>query len=45
MSLGELQKLNTRIEKEIESHGKKQRGQALDEIKSIVPNTASSWMT
>ena len=36
MSLGELQKLNTRIEKEIESHGKKQRGQALDEIKSIV---------
>lgn len=36
MSLGELQKLKTRIEKEIESRGRKQRGQALDEIKSIV---------
>jgi DNA-binding protein H-NS len=35
-SLGELQKLKTRIEKEIESRNKKQRGQALDEIKSIV---------
>jgi DNA-binding protein H-NS len=36
MSLGELQKLKTRTEKEIESRSKKQRGQALDEIKSIV---------
>lgn len=36
MSVGELQKLKTRIEKEIESRNKKQRGQAMDEIKSIV---------
>jgi DNA-binding protein H-NS len=36
MSLGELQKLKVKIEKEIESRSKKQRGQALDEIKSIV---------
>lgn len=36
MSVGELQKLRTRIEKEIESRNKKQRGQAMDEIKSIV---------
>lgn len=36
MTLGELQKLKTRTEKEIESRNKKQRGQALDEIKSIV---------
>lgn len=36
LSLGELQKLRTRIEKEIESRNKKQRGQAMNEIKSIV---------
>lgn len=36
MSVGELQKLRTRIEKEIENRNKKQRGQAMDEIKSIV---------
>lgn len=36
MSVGELQKLKTRIEKEIESRNKKQRSQAMDEIKSIV---------
>lgn len=35
LSLGELQKLQTRIEKEIVGRNKKQRGQALDEIKSI----------
>jgi len=36
MSAPELQKLRTRIEQEIESRNKKQRGQAMDEIKSIV---------
>jgi DNA-binding protein H-NS len=36
MSVNELQKLRTRVEKEIESRNKKQRGQAMDEIKSIV---------
>lgn len=36
LSLGELQKLKTKIEKEIEGRNKKQRGQAMDEIKSIV---------
>ena len=35
LSLGELQKLQTRIEKEIAGRNKKQRGQALDEMKSI----------
>ena len=35
-SIGDLQKLKTRIEKEIEVRNKKQRGQALEEIKSIV---------
>lgn len=35
-SYGELQKLKSRIEKEIEVRNKKQRGQAMDEIKSIV---------
>ncbi|MDP2811759.1 MAG: H-NS histone family protein [Rhodocyclaceae bacterium] len=35
MSLGELKKLGSRIEKEIESRNKKQRGQALGEIKTI----------
>lgn len=36
LSHGELQKLKTRVEKEIESRNKKQRGQAMTEIKSIV---------
>ena len=36
LSHGELQKLKTRIEKEIESRSKKQRGRAMTEIKSIV---------
>lgn len=36
LSIAELQKLRTRIEKEMESRNKKQRGQAMDEIKSIV---------
>lgn len=36
LSLSELQKLKTKIEKEIEGRNKKQRGQAMDEIKSIV---------
>lgn len=36
LSLGELRKLSARIHKEIERRGKKQRGQALDEIKLIV---------
>lgn len=36
LSHGELQKLKARIEKEIESRNKKQRGRALTEIKSIV---------
>ena len=36
LSPGELQKLKTRIEKEIDGRNKKQRGQAMDEIKSIV---------
>jgi len=36
LSHGELQKLKVQIEKEIESRNKKQRGQAMTEIKSIV---------
>lgn len=36
MSVSELQKLRARIEKELESRDKKQRGQAMEEIKSIV---------
>jgi DNA-binding protein H-NS len=36
LSVGELQKLVTRVEKEIESRTKKKRGQAMEEIKSIV---------
>lgn len=36
LSIAELQKLKTKIEKEIESRNKKQRGQAMGEIKSIV---------
>jgi DNA-binding protein H-NS len=36
MPVGELQKLKARVEKEIESRDKKQRGQAMEEIKSIV---------
>jgi DNA-binding protein H-NS len=36
MSVNELQKLRARVEKEIESRNKKQRGKAMDEIKSIV---------
>jgi DNA-binding protein H-NS len=36
LSHGELQKLKSRIEKEIEARNKKQRGQAMDEIRSIV---------
>jgi DNA-binding protein H-NS len=36
LSHSELQKLKTKIEKEIESRNKKQRSQAMDEIKSIV---------
>ena len=36
LSVGELQKLAARIEKEIESRNKKKRGQAMEEIKSIV---------
>lgn len=36
LSHGELQKLKIRIEKEIESRNKKQRGRAMTEIKSIV---------
>lgn len=35
LSLGELQKLKTRIEKEIAGRNKRQRGQALGEMKSI----------
>ena len=36
LSQSELQKLKTRIEKEIDGRNKKQRGQAMTEIKSIV---------
>jgi DNA-binding protein H-NS len=36
LSVGELQKLKVRVEKEIESRTKKKRGQAMEEIKSIV---------
>jgi DNA-binding protein H-NS len=36
LSVGELQKLIARVEKEIESRNKKKRGQAMEEIKSIV---------
>ncbi len=36
LSVGELQKLIVRVEKEIESRTKKKRGQAMEEIKSIV---------
>lgn len=36
LSVGELQKLRTNIDREIESRKRKRRGQALDEIKSIV---------
>ena len=36
LSLVELQKLKTRIEKEIDGRNKKQHGQAMVEIKSIV---------
>ena len=36
LSVGELQKLAARIEKEIESRNKKKRGQAMEEIKTIV---------
>jgi DNA-binding protein H-NS len=36
LSLSELQKLKIRIEKEIDSRNKIQRGRAMDEIKSIV---------
>ncbi len=36
LSHSELQKLKTKIEKEIEGRNKKQRSQAMDEIKSIV---------
>jgi hypothetical protein len=36
LSVGELQKLLVRVEKEIESRTKKKRGQAMEEIKSIV---------
>lgn len=36
LSQAELQKLKNRIEKEIESRNKKQRGRAMTEIKSIV---------
>lgn len=36
ISLGELQKLSSRIEKEIETRSKMQREKALGEIKSIV---------
>lgn len=36
MSVGELQKLRTRIEKEIKNRNKRQHDQAMDEIKTIV---------
>jgi DNA-binding protein H-NS len=36
LSVGDLQKLIARVEKEIESRTKKKRGQAMEEIKSIV---------
>ncbi len=36
LSVGELQTLIARVEKEIESRTKKKRGQAMEEIKSIV---------
>ena len=36
LSVSELQKLAARIEKEIESRNKKKRGQAMEEIKTIV---------
>lgn len=36
LSHGELQKLKIKIEKEIEGRNKKQRSQAMDEIKAIV---------
>lgn len=36
LTVGELQKLASRIEKEIESRNKKKRGQAMEEIKTIV---------
>jgi DNA-binding protein H-NS len=36
LSIGELQKLRTRVEREINSRNNKQRGQALVEIKTIV---------
>jgi DNA-binding protein H-NS len=36
LSVSELQKLIARVEKEIESRNKKKRGQAMEEIKSIV---------
>ena len=36
LSVGELQKLAARIEKEIEIRNKKKRGQAMEEIKTIV---------
>ncbi len=36
LSHSELQKLKIKIEKEIESRNRKQRSQAMDEIKSIV---------
>ena len=35
LSLGELEKLKAKIEKEIDNRSRKQRGQALDEIKTI----------
>lgn len=36
LSVGDLQKLAARIEKEIESRNKKKRGQVMEEIKTIV---------
>ena len=36
LSIGDLQKLRTRVEKEIAGRSKKQRGRALVEIKAIV---------
>jgi DNA-binding protein H-NS len=36
LSVGELQKLAARIEKEIESRNKKKRGEAMEEIRTIV---------
>ena len=36
LTVGELHKLAARIEKEIESRNKKKRGQAMEEIKTIV---------